>query len=155
MNFGYGINFICEGMLSHLCDRFYVLLKFVLPMVEDLKLPTIQFDSTCKYLNSGIGKTHYPDDYIPNLKAYCKKIVPFVDFYKKQIEYYNCMAYENLRKEISLILPTFPIERKQKRGIITLLTSGFISLAYEGISSFLHHKRHKALNNVVVAMEIK
>ena len=35
-----------------------------------------------------------------NLKAYYKKIVPFVDFYKKQIEYYKCMAYEILTKEI-------------------------------------------------------
>ena len=64
MNLRYGINFKYERILSQSFDRFYV------PMVEDLSLPTIQFDSTCKYLNSGIGKTHYPEDYIPNLKAY-------------------------------------------------------------------------------------
>ena len=36
---------------------------------------------------------------------------------------------------------------KQKCGIITILVSSFIELAYEGISSFLHHKAlHKAIN---------
>ena len=48
-----------------------------------------------------------------------------------------------LKNEIDLILPQLPTE--QKRSIITALVSGFIALAYEGISSFLHNKRHKAL----------
>ena len=41
--------------------------------------------------------------------------------------------------EINLILPQIP--KKQKCGMITMLVSSFIGLAYEGISSFLHHKR--------------
>ena len=32
---------------------------------------------------------------------------------------------------------------------------GFIGLAYGGISSFLHNKRHKALHKALVAMENK
>ena len=43
-----------------------------------------------------------------------------------------------LEKEIKLLL--LQVERKQKHGIITTLVSSFIGLAYEGISSFLHHK---------------
>ena len=30
-----------------------------------------------------------------------------------------------------------------------MIISGFIGLAFEGISSFLHHKRHKALHKAV------
>ena len=41
-------------MLSHLFDRFNVVMKFVLPMVEDLKFLTIQFDSSCRYLDTGV-----------------------------------------------------------------------------------------------------
>ena len=41
---------------------------------------------------------------------------------------------------------------KERRGIITSLIAGFISLAYEGISSFLHNRRHKALHKAVKAM---
>ena len=37
LNFGYRINFKYEGMLSHSFDRFYVVTKFILPTVSDLK----------------------------------------------------------------------------------------------------------------------
>ena len=34
------------------------------------------------------------------------------------------------------------------------IITGFIGLTFEGISSFLHHKRHKALHILVKAMPI-
>ena len=37
LNFGYRINFKYEGMPSHPFDRFYVVTKFVLPTIKDLK----------------------------------------------------------------------------------------------------------------------
>ena len=57
--------------------------------------------------------------------------------------------------EISLILPILPKDRKEKRSIIASLLTGFIGLAYEGISSFLHNRRHKVLYKAVVAVENK
>ena len=60
-----------------------------------------------------------------------------------------------LKNKIDLILPQFPINTIEKRGIITLLISCFIGLAYKGISSFLHDRRHKALHKAVKAMETK
>ena len=59
-----------------------------------------------------------------------------------------------MKHEIDLILWQFPI-RKEKRDIITSLITGFIGLVYEGISSFLHNRRHKALHKAVKAMETK
>ena len=56
---------------------------------------------------------------------------------------------------MTLILPTFPTQDRQKRGIITSLITGFIGLAYEGILSFLHHKRQKALHKAVNAIDNK
>ena len=47
------------------------------------------------------------------------------------------------------------IPRKQKYGIITMLVSSFIGLAYESISSFLHQKQNKALHKAVRAMDSK
>ena len=44
---------------------------------------------------------------------------------------------------------------KQKCGIITMLVSSFIGLAYEGISSFLNHKWNKALHKAVRVMDSK
>ena len=95
-------------MLSHSFDRFYVVTKSELPKIEDLHLTTVQFDSKCSYLDTGKDKNNLSSSsYLPKLLAYCEKIVPFVEFYKNQIAYYNHMAYEVLANEIDLILPTF------------------------------------------------
>ena len=59
-----------------------------------------------------------------------------------------------LKNEVDLILPKFYTEQRNKKGIFCTIISGFIGLAFEGISSFLHHKRHKALHKVVKAMSI-
>ena len=50
------------------------------------------------------------------------------------------------------IKPLLPQISRQKCGIITTLVSGFIGLAYEGISSFLQWKCENALQKVVHAM---
>ena len=114
-----------------------------------LRLATFSFDLTCKHLNIS---NHYMQWYI----KHCKRIAPYVKFYKKQIEYYNCTAYKILQNEIGLILPTFG--KRQKRFIATILgsiASSVISLAFKGISSFPHHKRHKALHKAVKVIEKK
>ena len=51
LNFGYGVNFKYEGMLSNSFDRFYEVAKFEIPKIQDLRLPTFSFDLTCNYLN--------------------------------------------------------------------------------------------------------
>ena len=90
-----------------------------------------------------------------DIKCYCIKIAPHIEYYRKQITYYNQTAADILTNEVALILPTFPTQNRKKRGIITSLITGFISLAYKGISSFLHHKRQKALHKAVNAIDNK
>ena len=66
--------------------------------------------------------------------------------YKHQVEYYDKMVYEILEKDIGLILPKFEDrennikQRCQKRQRISALISGYIGLAFGGISSFLQYK---------------
>ena len=62
------------------------------------------------------------------------------------------MAYVIITNELTLILPTFSKQERQKRGIITSLIIGFTGLAYEGISSFLHYKGQKTLHKAIQAM---
>ena len=55
------------------------------------------------------------------------------------------------------ILPKLPTNNRQKHGailttILGSIASKVLGLAYEGISSFLHHKRHKALHKAVSMM---
>ena len=111
LNFGYGVNFKYEGMLVHSFDRFYVVTKFEIPKLEDLRFTTFSFDLTCKHLNTS---NHYMQRYI----KHCKRIAPYVEFYKKQIGYYNCTAHEILQNEIGLILPVSTTDKRQKRAII-------------------------------------
>ena len=150
LNFGCGVNFNYEGMLSHSFDRFYVVTKFELPKIKDLKLTTFSFDLTCKYSDCS-------NKYVRKYMKHCERIVLYVKFYQKQIEYYNQTAYKLLKDEIGSILQIYHVNKRSKRGILTTvlgsIASGVIGLAYEGISSFLHHKRHKALHKAVKAIE--
>ena len=52
LNFGYRANFKYEAMLAHSFDRFYVVTKFKMPKIEDLKLTTFTFDLACSHLVS-------------------------------------------------------------------------------------------------------
>ena len=88
------------------------------------------------------------------------KIAPYTWLYQRQIQYYNCTAYDTLTNDIGKILPKFPTDHRHKRGailasILGSIASSVIGLAYEGISSFLHHKRHKALHKAVAVMDKK
>ena len=111
--------------------------------MEDLKLTTIDFDIKCSYLD-GNGS------YLRKLMRHCLRIVLHVEFYQRQIEYYNLTAHRIWTKNIGLTLPTFPTEKRPKEDAILAsvlggIASSVIDLVYEGISSFLHHKRHKAV----------
>ena len=88
-----------------------------------------------------------------DLKTFCKKIEPFVTYYKRLMKSYNNTTHNILEKEINLLLLQIP--RVQKYGIIIMLVSSFIGLAYEGISSFLQNKRNKALHKAITAMNSK
>ena len=153
LKFGYSINYKYMGKVSYSFDRFYIVTKFELPKVENLKFDDIPYDADCAHLDD--PKPGQILVIIRNIKCYCVKIAPHIDYYRKQIAYYNQTATDILTNELALILPTFPTQTRQKRGIITFLITGFIGLAYEGISSFLHHKRQKALHKAVHAMENK
>ena len=87
--------------------------------------------------------------YLTELKTYCSKIKPFVSLYTNLIQSYNATVHNILENEIKSLLPRLT---RQKCGIITTLVSGFIGLAYEGISSFLQQKHENALQKAVFAM---
>ena len=125
----------------------------ILPTVEDLRFSTLNFDSNGEYLKEYDGEqTTEAKEHVRNLVTYCRKIRPHIYFYKQQIKSHKKTAHHILKKEVDLILPQFSMNRKEKRSIVTSLITGFIGLAYEGISSFFHNRRYKALHKAVRAM---
>ena len=92
-------------MLAYSFDRFYVITKFILPSIKDFKFSKLKnYDSTCAYLDEKNIGTAEDKKYILDLLAYCKKIRPYVDYYKKQIKSYNNTVHHILKNEIDLIL---------------------------------------------------
>ena len=102
-------------------------------MIGDLKFSKLNFDSTCMYMKKEYAPNTDLRKCLTELRTYCNKIKPFVSYYRKLIHSYNKTAHNILQNEIRLLLPQIS---RQKCGIVTTLVSGFIGLAYEGISSF-------------------
>ena len=130
-------------MLAHSFDRYYVVTKFILLSIGDLNFSKLNYDNICAYLdNENVCNTD-SKKHMLDLMMFCKMIKPFVLYYKRLIKSYNNTTHNILKNDINLILSQIP--REQECGIITTLVSSFIGLAFEGISSFLHHKCNNAL----------
>ena len=125
----------------------------MLSMIGDLKFSKLDFDYTCAYTDKEYPPNTDSRRYMLEVRAYCNKVKPFVTYYNKLINSYNNTAHNILENEIKLLLPQ--VGKRQKCGIITTVISSFIGLAYEGISSFLQHKRNSALHKAVNAMNNK
>ena len=125
----------------------------MLPSIGDLNFSKLNYDNTCTYLNNKNTYSTETRKHMLDLMTFWKKIEPFVIYYKRLIKSYNNMAHNILENEKNLLLPQ--VSRKQKCGIITTLVSSFIGLAYEDVSSFLHHRRNKALHIAIRAMKNK
>ena len=112
LNFGYGINYKYECMLAHSFERFCIVTKFMLPSIEDINFSKLSYDNTCAYLDN--KHTHGADTkkHMLVLMTFCKKIEPFVIYYKRFIKSYNHMAHNILENETNLILPQ--ISKKKK-----------------------------------------
>ena len=101
-------------------------------------------------MSKGYAPNTDSSKYLKELKTYCNKLKPFVSYYFKLIKSYNNTVYDILENKIKSLLPKMP---RQKCGLVTTLVSGFIGLAYEGISSFLQRKWDNALKRAVLAMD--
>ena len=95
----------------HSFGRFYVVAKFMLTMIGDLKLSKLDFDDTCAYTDSKYAQNTESRKYMLDLKTFCNKIKPFVTYHERLINSYNSTAHNILENEIKLLLPQ--VKRKQ------------------------------------------
>ena len=118
LKFGYGINYKYERMLAHSFDRFYVVTKFILPTLDDLKLSMIKYDKECKYIHDLDDQDNKQiKQNIKDLLLYCSHLRPYMAFYKMQIKAHNSTVHHILKNEVNLILAKFYEGQKSKRGI--------------------------------------
>ena len=95
-------------MLAHSFDRFYVVTKFILPFIGDLKFSNLNYDNTCAYLDNRNAQDTETRKYMLGLKTFSKKVEPFGVYYKRLIKLYNNTAHSILGNEINLLLPLMP-----------------------------------------------
>ena len=69
LKFGYGINYKYEGMLAHLFDRFYIVTKFMLSSMRDIKFSKLNFDHTCADMNKEYAPNTDSRKYLIELKT--------------------------------------------------------------------------------------
>ena len=105
LKFGYGINYKYEGMSIHLLDRFYIVTKFILSSVKDIKFSNLNFDESCAYMNKKYAPHTDSSKYLCQLQMYCNKIKTFVSYYSKLIASYNTTVHNILAPEIRPLLP--------------------------------------------------
>ena len=143
-------------MVTYSFDRFYVEIIFILLAMDDLKLSSINYDGKCRYLeNLDDNNNEEIKTFIKDLLIYCVKCRPYMAFYRIQINMHTKTAHHTLKNKVDLILPKFSDGRKSKRGVFGTIILEFVGLAFEGISSFLHSRRHKALHKAVHTMSSK
>ena len=70
MYFQYGINFKYEGILSHSFDRFYVVTKFILLTIDNIKIMPIIFDMECSYINIQLEKNIHAVKHLPHMQIF-------------------------------------------------------------------------------------
>ena len=117
LKFGYGINYKYKEMLAHSFDRFYVVTKFILPTLDDLRLSPIKYDKECNYLCDLVDQgSEQIKQNIKDLLLYFSKIRPYMAFYKMQIKAHNNTVHHILKKELDLILPKFNEVQKNKKN---------------------------------------
>ena len=86
-------------MLVHSFDRFYVVTKFMLPTIGNLKFSKLNFDYTYAYMEKEYAPNTDSRKFMLELKAYCNNIKPFVTYCNKLINSYNNMAFSILEKK--------------------------------------------------------
>ena len=122
LKFDYGISYKYKGMLAHSFDRFYVVTKFILPMLDDLKLSSIKYNIEFNHLhNLDVQNNDQVKENIRDLLSYCAKLRLYMVFYKMQINAHNKTIHYILKNEVDLILHKFPEGQKNKTGILVQL----------------------------------
>ena len=100
-------------MLAHSFDRFYIVTKFILPTLDDLKLSPIKYNKECNYLhNLDNQNDDKVKENIRDLFTYCAKLRPYMAFYKMQINAHNKTTHHMVKNKVDLILPKFPKGQK-------------------------------------------
>ena len=65
----YGINYKYNGLLHHNIHRLWIITKVVVPKLNDVKFPDINFDPDCDFLKQ-LKYTHVASKHVNSIREY-------------------------------------------------------------------------------------
>ena len=99
LNMSYGINYKYNGLLHHNIHRVWIITKVVVPKLEDVKFPDIDFDPDCKCVDH-LKNTMTASKYVNSIRSICKSMKPLITLLKQKELYYESAIKGILKEEI-------------------------------------------------------
>ena len=99
LNMSYGINYKYNGLLHHNIHRVWIITKVVLPKLKDIKLPDINFDPECKFVNH-LKNTMAAAKHVKSIRSISKSVKPIINLLKEKELYYESAFTGILKEEI-------------------------------------------------------
>ena len=156
MMFPYGVNFKYNGKLSHNIARVWVVTKFPLPDFRNLSIPEMNLEPDCNFRNRPGLADVWTDRYeyiIGYLSIMCREATPLLALLEQKKVHYKG-EIERRIQSIEAALPALRSAGRTKRFVGALpALAGLVTLAVEGISSYLQSKRNKAMATALNAMQ--
>ena len=177
LNMSYGINYKYNGLLHHNIHRVWIITKVVIPKLNDVKFPDINFDPECTFLRQ--LRYSQSSKYVSNIRSICQSMKPLITLLKQKELYYEKAITNILKEEIprslhgsghSHIGRTFkdpvsagqrfsrstkgetPVRKKKALSALFPAIAGLATIAVESLNSFLQRKRNKAMASGLMAI---
>ena len=154
----YGINFRYISEIKNGLDRVSVETSVPLPRFRDIQISPLKFHNCSMDLDLDIAISKEHRCLQITVSEWCTKATPYMQHLWKKEKYFVDQLYGLLENDLYSMLPQLRHGSHAvcpHRGLGTLLVSaatGLITLVIESLSSYLHNKQEKRINDAVVAM---
>ena len=88
LNMSYGINYKYNGLLHHNIHRVWIITKVVVPKLNDVKFPDINFDPECDFLKQ-VKYTPVASKHVGSIRSICQSMKPLITLLKQKELYYE------------------------------------------------------------------
>ena len=171
LNKSFGINYKSNGLLHNNVERVWVVTKVVIPKLDDISFPDIEFDPDCQFtkrLNNARHAVRY------EIESICKSMKPLIKLLKQKEEFYVNAIAAILKEEIPRSLQgsvisqsrssnqvpvsagqrfscdtrqekIASVQKKKALSAFIPALAGIATIAVESLNSFLQKKRNKAM----------
>ena len=165
LRYPWGVNFKYNGLLHHNLARVWVVTKFNIPPISRFHLPPAKLSPDCSFsyvpqypneTSQKVKDATSTDQWIkPYLRNMCQDSLPMFSLLEARETYLRNKMLNLVEKDLYGTLRSYQSQGRAKRfaSLAISAVTGLVTLAVEGISSFLQDKRNKAMANAMDALQ--